>query len=150
MNDIPSRSSAVFARRKRQDFVPCRILDIAGKIGAVLQSAEIRGKIGILLKKLICFGFRACRFVSRKNFKAIILILCKKIYIVMLGIIAFLGIIQKTREHRSVARPLQIANASLVCNLVPSVLPEKVGKKRRWRRVILRAAARDFFGRSAA
>ena len=32
---------------------------------------------------------------------------------------------------RSVARPLQIANASLVCNLVPSVLPEKVGKKRR-------------------
>ena len=34
---------------------------------------------------------------------------------------------------RSVARPLQIANASLVCNLVPSVLPEKVGKKRRLR-----------------
>ena len=31
---------------------------------------------------------------------------------------------------RSVARPLQIANASLVCNLVPSVLPEKNGKKR--------------------
>ena len=36
---------------------------------------------------------------------------------------------------RSVARPLQIANASLVCNLVPSVLPEKVGKKRRWRTI---------------
>ena len=45
---------------------------------------------------------------------------------------------------RSVARPLQIANASLVCNLVPSVLPEKVGKKMRLGRVILRAAARDF------
>ena len=53
---------------------------------------------------------------------------------------------------RSVARPLQIANASLVCNLVPSVLPEKVGKKRRWRRVILRADVRDFWplrGRNA-
>ena len=36
---------------------------------------------------------------------------------------------------RSVARPLQIANASLVCNLVPSVLPEKVCKKRRWIRI---------------
>ena len=36
---------------------------------------------------------------------------------------------------RSVARPLQIANASLVCNLVPSVLPEKVGKKRCWKRI---------------
>ena len=45
---------------------------------------------------------------------------------------------------RSVARPLQIANASLVCNLVPSVLPEKVGKKMRRRRVILRADAREF------
>ena len=44
---------------------------------------------------------------------------------------------------RSVARPLQIANASLVCNLVPSVLPEKVGKKMRRRRAILRADARD-------
>ena len=46
---------------------------------------------------------------------------------------------------RSVARPLQIANASLVCNLVPSVLPEKNGKKRgAWRRIILRADAREF------
>ena len=36
---------------------------------------------------------------------------------------------------RSVARPLQIANASLVCNLVPSVLPEKVGKKMRWKTI---------------
>ena len=36
---------------------------------------------------------------------------------------------------RSVARPLQIANASLVCNLVPSGLSEKVCKKRRWMRI---------------
>ena len=47
---------------------------------------------------------------------------------------------------RSVARPLQIANAPLVCNLVPSVLPEKNGEKRgAWGRAILRAHARDFY-----
>ncbi len=46
---------------------------------------------------------------------------------------------------RSVARPLQIANAPLVCNLVPSVLPEKNGEKRgAWGRAILRAHAREF------
>ena len=44
---------------------------------------------------------------------------------------------------RSVARPLQIANASLVCNLVPSVLPEKVGKKRRWIRIGLYRSATE-------
>ena len=47
---------------------------------------------------------------------------------------------------RSVARPLQIANASLVCNLVPSVLPEKVGKKMRLEtRYIARSRARFLF-----
>ena len=44
---------------------------------------------------------------------------------------------------RSVARPLQIANASLVCNLVPSVLPEKVCKKRRWMRIGLYRGATE-------
>ena len=44
---------------------------------------------------------------------------------------------------RSVARPLQIANTSLVCNLVPSVLPEKVGKKRSWMRIGLYRGATE-------
>ena len=44
---------------------------------------------------------------------------------------------------RSVARPLQIANASLVCNLVPSGLSEKVCKKRRWMRIGLYRSATE-------
>ena len=48
---------------------------------------------------------------------------------------AFLAPPQAAGLVRSVARPLQIANASLVCNLVPSGLSEKVCKKRRWMRI---------------
>ena len=43
----------------------------------------------------------------------------------------------------SAARPLQNANASLVCILVPSAAPEKVCKKKSRDAFILRAYARD-------